>query len=515
MSSSPSLAQQLRLDLAREEAKADIRYFAETLIDITDYVNQYLDGFSLKRLNWHHHEWFDLIMNNKRVVVVGPRDHWKTTIFSVLFPLWRCLHAEKGYIFSNSQDQANKVLARDKYFLEEHWLYQGYKPENPTTWHKSEVLCTNGAQITAKGFGTAARGGHPHWIVVDDPLSENPQMSDDFVKRYFKRAITNMVAPGGWILVVGTPQRFADFLMELLQNEEYAARKYEAVLDWDTHEVLWPEYYSWERLMQRRAEIGELAFSQEFQCNPLDELSSLFPMRLLSACFDEESVVVYRYDPVFDCEYPGCRYAFYREEAVEKHVLTHGDEWKGRYLRPLNTFTGVDLAISTATGADYYAAVTLGVDQYQNRYILDVFREKGMPYRAQVDKLFELYDRYKQRLILVESNQYQRVIVDMARDLSAIPVREYITGYKKAHLEEGVPGLRVLFENVKFKLPRGDEESKRMMEPLLRELVAFGFVEGKVRGIGANDDTVMGLHICNEAVKQWEGTRLKYTTLEL
>lgn len=502
------------------EAKQDIGFFAEDVLDICGFVTDYLtrEGtpeLRIQKLNWHHYEWFQFINSYKRIGIMAPRDHWKTSIFSVVFPLWRLLHGENTFIFSNSQAQANDVLDRCKFFLENHWVFQGYKPQRPAIWHKRAVRCANGATLVSRGFGTAVRGAHPHNVVVDDPLSENPSMTDEYIKRFFNRAVVSMVPPGGWNIVVGTPQKYADFLMELMKNKEYFTKRYVAVLDWDAQQVLWPEYYSWVRLMQKRRQIGELAFSQEFQTNPMDEQSSLFPMRLISACFDEGSFAVWLYEPLFNCEFPGCKFAFYRENLAAEHMRTHGAEWVGRYMRPLQTFIGVDLALSTAVGADYYCAITLGVDRRGNRYILDVYRAKGLSYTQQVNKLIELNSRYKPGLILVESNQYQKVIVDMAQDISAIPVKQWVTGYKKSHLEEGVPGLRVLFENLKFRIPRGDDESRLLMEPLIRELRAFGYKEGKVQGVGEHDDAVMALYIADQAVKQWEGTRLKYATLEM
>ena len=52
---------------------------------------------------------------------------------------------------------------------------------------------------------------------------------------------------------------------------------------------------------------------------------------------------------------------------------------------------------------------------------------------------------------------------------------------------KGVPSLAVLFENRKYRLPRGDDRSVRMTDILTNELVGLG--------IEAHDDTVMALWI--------------------
>jgi len=275
-----------------------------------------------------------------------------------------------------------------------------------------------------------------------------------------------MVLQNGWLILVGTPQRYDDLLMDIMQNPSYTRKKYQAVLDWDEKKVLWPEYYSWETLMQRREEIGSLAFDQEFMCEPVDESSSLFPYSLISQGFDSEATLI--------------------------------SEYKG----PWKVYIGCDLAISASTGADYTVFMTIAVDEFGNRHILDIFRAKGLSYKAQVQKIIELARRYNPRLILVESNQFQKIIADMLKEYTDLPVREYVTGRKKTDLTEGVPSLRVLFENKKVKIPRGDKRSIDATEVFVRELNAFGFREGKLEGIGEHDDTVMAFWIANEAVKQ-------------
>lgn len=521
-SAAPSnLIKEAYYHLQYERAKRDIRYFAEKVLDICNFVNRYLDKMGdttvprVTRLNWHHYEWFDMIMNSKNICVAAPRDHWKSTVFSVVFPLWRTLFGERGCIISNSQLQAIDLLDRVKYFLENHpfFRYFEFKPKNPKVWHKTAVQCSNGAYITAKSFGTPVRGGHYHWVVVDDALSERMPFSMEYVKNYFKRAITNMVIPQGRLILVGTPLRFDDLLMETLANPMFTRKKYPAVLDWDEKKVLWPEYYSWDRLMRRREQIGTLAFDQEFMCQPVDESSSLFPFSLVSSCFDPTLKLVKYYDPTYDCK--ECGMSFYSERKVREHIeKIHGGNPDGRYRRPLRVFIGCDLAISASTGADYTCYITLGVDDFGVRYILDIFREKGLSYRAQIEKLKELNIRYSPRLIFVESNQFQKVIVDMARDLTDLPVKEFVTTRRKNQLEEGVPSLRILFENRKFRIPRGDEYSIEKTQVLVRELQAFGFAEGKLQGIGEHDDTVMALWIANEAVKEYEGMKLLFKAVE-
>lgn len=453
--------------LEEEIARRDPEYFMSEVLGL--------------QVAGHHREWIQLIAQNRRLCVMAPRDHSKTTVFSVVFPLWRIrfIPGDLGYIFSYSQDQASKILERIKDIVETNSFFQGLKPKNPETWHKSEIKCSNGAKIVAKGFGTSVRGPRPNWIICDDILADRNIYPMSYIKKFFFEAVSNMIARDGRIIVVGTPQSRDDLLHELAKNPAYCFRKYAAVLSEEEKTTLWPQRYSYQDLMLKKREVGSVAFAKEWLCEPVSEESSLFPYSLVSNCFDPEF----------------------------RMPLEYRGPWK--------TYIGCDLALSAGAGADYTVFLTLGVDSAGNRYILDIFREKGLSYKGQFEKIVELSKRYRPQLVYVEANQYQRVLVDMLRDRTDIPVKPFITGRKKVDLIEGVPGLRVLFENGKIRIPRGDDRSIDLTDVLVRELVNFGWREGKLEGVGEHDDTVMALYIADQAVKEGERVRLSFGVVEM
>ena len=477
------LARQVLEDFQLKRSINDFGYFIDKVLRIVEYVNQYNPKHRVQSLNWHQLEWIEFLETEKRIAIMAPRDHWKSSIFSVAYPLWRLLRGERGYLISNSLDQAIKILERIKWIIADRPILHFLKAKNPEIWHKTEIQCTNRGTLVAKGFGSAMRGAHPHFIVVDDPLSERMPFSMEFVKDHFRRGITNMCIEGGTIALVGTPLRYDDLLMETIEyNTEYYRRTYQAILNWDEQKVLFPEFYSWERLMQKRREIGSLAFDQEFMCSPLDESSSLFPWTLLQTCLDYDATLL--------------------------NTLTDAqkENWE--------IFTGCDLALSAKTGADFLVYITVAMDEKGNRQVLDIYRAKGLGYKEQLLKLIETFQRFPtHREILIEDNQFQKVIVDMARDYTDLPVKGHTTTRKKVDLKEGVPSLRVLFENKKITIPYDDKESldwhygkttKDVVDDLLRELSRFTFVGGKVEGKSAHDDTVMALYMVERAIRDWE-----------
>ena len=349
------------------------------------------------------------------------------------------------------------------------------EPKNKTMWSSTAIKLSNGHRIYARGFGTKVRGAHPTWIVVDDGLNDEDAYSETVRKKhvdYFYTAITNMIVPGGQIIVVGTPFHEADLYAQLRTNVEYKFVRYQA-LDEDTGRVLWPERYNRERLEQRRREIGTVRFAREFQCVPVSDEMSLFPSTLFQGSPIEQPLVKL-----------GMPIEFWRKAGIR------------------SVFMGVDIALSSSAGADYTVIWTMGIDVFENRWILDIFRDKGLDYHVQLSHINSIARRYKADLIFIEANQAQRVFGTELIRTTDLPVKLYETGEEKHSLEKGVPSLRVKFENKKYRIPRGDTRSVELTDVWVAELRAFTFDEGKVVSVATHDDTVMANWMCENAISQ-------------
>jgi hypothetical protein len=81
-------------------------------------------------------------------------------------------------------------------------------------------------------------------------------------------------------------------------------------------------------------------------------------------------------------------------------------------------------------------------------------------------------------------------------------VKDFVTtAQNKYPLDKGIPGLRILLENGKMTIPRGDAISIALSDIWIEECISFGFVDGKLQGAGAHDDTVMAWWLASEARK--------------
>lgn len=463
------------------------------------YAHEQLRGPQSKPYNGrflvshHHEEWDELISTKRRVAILAPRDHGKTYLCSFAFPLWKAEHVPngRGYVFSATQDQAVRILADIKDELEDNPRLRHLLPTKREVWSKTSIKLANGHRIYARGYGTKIRGAHPDWIVVDDGLNDEDAYSELVRNKhidYFYTAISNMVVPTGQIIVVGTPFHATDLYGDLERNPEYVFRRYPAV---DAGgKALWPARYDADTLARKRREIGSVRFTREFLCQPVSDDMSIFPERL------------------------------FRGEPQEQYAAKLGlpaSYWNQHGVT--RRFIGVDLALSTTTSADYMVVFVLGLDAMGNRWVIDIIRKQGLPFQQQLSLIQATGRRYDADLIYIESNQMQRVFGDELIRTTDLPIRKFTTtgtgrstssraipsgnttSANKNSLEGGVPSLRVLLENGKLRIPRGDKHSVETTDIWINEMKCFTWLDGKMQGVGSHDDTVMAFWIADQAVR--------------
>lgn len=422
----------------------------------------------------HHEEWDDLISKHDRVCVLAPRDHGKTFFYDFAYPIWKAQQQKNGcgFIFSATQDQATRILADIKSEIETNPKLQHLVPSKKDEWSSTKIKLSNGHRIYARGFGTRVRGAHPDWIVVDDGLTDETAYSETVRKKqidYFLTAITNMIIPGGQIVVVGTPFHAADLYKVLEDNDEYEFKRYKAL--GSDGNALWPERYSKKRLERRKREIGSIRFTREFLCEPISDEMSLFP------------------------------YYLFQGEQVERfnHVLGMPKNYWEK--ADVEIFMGVDFAMSSTVQADFTVVWTAGIDKFGNRWLIDIQREKGLAYQAQLSLINKVARKYEPALVYLEANQCQRIFGDELIRTTDLPIKQFVTGVQKHSLDKGVPSLRVLLENGKFRIPRGDKHSVEMTDIWIEEMHSFTWTDGELKSVAGHDDTVMACWICDQAIK--------------
>jgi hypothetical protein len=146
------------------------------------------------------------------------------------------------------------------------------------------------------------------------------------------------------------------------------------------------------------------------------------------------------------------------------------------------------------------------VDEKKNRYVVEYERKKGMGFSSQlrwIEDLLQPYHAAEQMVeVRIESNQMQQAWPSELAATTDLPIRGHKTGVEKNSLAKGVPSLRPLLENGKLRIARGDAYSQEQTDILVGEMQAFGWINGKLQGVGRHDDAVMALWLADCAVRR-------------
>lgn len=457
----------------------------------------------------HHLEWGAAAQKHDRILSIAARDHGKSYFWDFAYPIWQVdlvRPGKPGAIFSATETQAKKHLKR----IKQEFVGGGQngKYGNPYLQHllplgksnETYLEFANGSSIEAIGFDSSARGGHPYWVVCDDILKDDVMWSElqrERATEKYSSVIEPMPPPGGQIVAVGTPFHARDTYVHMERTAQYFTMRHPAILP--SGEALWAERYDLEWLAKKRIRVGsEIRWAREYLCQPVSSATSLFPRALL--------------------EVPGC---------LQPYDLGVGaDYWLSRGFK---LYMGVDLAISSSAGADFFVIFVLAYDPATGeRWIVDIIRLRGVDYQRQVDLIIKVARKYRVSLALVEGNQFQRVIPEMVLRESDVPVKAFYTSgsgtakvttesrgmgghysSNRNHLDHGVPGMRMLFENGKVRIPMAPA-TREHVEYFLSELEGFTWVGGRLHSVSAHDDTVMAFWMADRAIHFGNTTDLDF-----
>lgn len=197
-----------------------------------------------------HWEWTDLVMAQRRMCVIAPREHGKTETFTVNHLAWRSTYTPGlwSYVFSQTDDQSKELIQKIVDTVEQTapWMMKRVRQKSAL-----KVQFTNGARIVGAGAGKAVRGPHPDIIVGDDVLEEKlclTELMRNRTERWWKGTVGGMAHAGTkrwvrkfpgspWeqvlipptrIFLVGTPFHEQDLLNGMFTNPMYKTRRYAA-----------------------------------------------------------------------------------------------------------------------------------------------------------------------------------------------------------------------------------------------------------------------------------------------
>ena len=408
------------LELAKDKLKNNLLLFAKICSPNT---------FVVKTPDFHH-EIAELWENEvyDRVNIIAPRGHGKSSLskFMMLHHLMFGSSKIKFIvIMSRTEGHAIRLLHDLKDIMEYSQPFRevfGYwGKESAKKWAENEVELKDGSLILARGASQQVVGlnhlsQRPTFFVYDDPEDENNTKNIESMETTLK-VLMKGVEPGvdpkcGRIWLIGTPQREGCLVMRVKDMPNWTTKHYDAILNEEDKKVLWPEWMSWDKLMEKKASyesINKLSvFYSEYRCQLIGDEDQLF----IPADF--------RY-------WKGHHYLDGQGESFLKITelgkkVKDGLDWTIEYERladpidkPVNTFMGVDPASSVSTSADYSVIMPIAVDDKRNIYVLPYFRKRVKPMDL-AQTIISYFKKYKPKKTNIETVGYQEMLRDYLRN---------------------------------------------------------------------------------------------------
>lgn len=355
-----------------------------------------------------HKEILDLISNkdNRRVGVIAPRGHAKSTTVDMTYPLWAgCFEQEEFIvIISDTYTQAAEFINALKDEFENNpkikWLFGNMKGDD---WQDGEFVLGNGIKYAAKGSGMKIRGirhrhTRPTLMIFDDiENDENIKSAEQRQKLYhwFTKAAIPALARGGRAVVIGTILHFDSLVNKVMKQQDifksWQTRVFYAITtDEDgTEHALWPEHRSLEKLKSMRDNpndqefVGSIAFAQEYQHKP----------------FSEEDAIV-KPDWIKECE---------PSQAPDE------------YSRQARVLT-VDPAASERQTADPTAMIVADLGADGNVYVRAIRNQRTSP-SITAETIQNLYETYQPQVVGIEQGALGLVFRDLLAGLPVIGLK--------------------------------------------------------------------------------------------
>ena len=361
--------------------------------------------------------------NKRRVLIAAPRGTAKSTVTTLIFPLWRVAFKRSDedlfiVIISESQTQSINFLSRIKYHLTHSdkfsEIFGDMGPNTAKRWTNNDIVLANGTRIIAVGTGQRVRGfiegdTRPNLIVVDDFESELNAFTPE-ARAKNRKWVTEAVIPSlsdeGKIAMIGTVISEDCFLYWARESPAWHTLWYSI---WDEDEKsIWPERFPTSRINEIKTEfasVGNLnGFYQEYM--NIAQSPDMAP-------FKPEWIKLHHYD-------------YKRINGQNCLVKQKGEDEE---VKPVEIYCGVDPASSLSSTADYFVVTTLGIDYDNNKYIIDIFRARISP-AEQPGKLIEVFKKYKPRRMMIETVGYQEALRTAVRELM-LKENLYIPGLEK------------------------------------------------------------------------------------
>lgn len=249
--------------------------------------------------------------------------------------------------------------------------------------------------IDTTGVETALPSRHWDLMLIDDVCDEatsRTKAQREKLKTWYFKTLDPCLMPNGRKYVNGTRYHHED-LMHILESGEMEGRVLTIPIENEKGEPADAERFPREWIDKKRRDSGPVIFDSQYMLN-VDKIAG--------SPFEWEGLSNY--------------YTIRKDDEGERIIVRHYEgEAKEIPYSKLLIVQAVDPSTGTVgAGGAYFAHVTIGIDADQFKYILDYFYQR-IPFHSQLTMIRELYRQHGAAVVGIESNAYQKVLVDQLR----------------------------------------------------------------------------------------------------
>ena len=406
----------------------------EDLFLFNKYVLGIEGGQGKTALASFHKEICHFVTDNtkKKKLMLVPRGHLKSTLITIGYCVQQIIKNPNIRILIRSAtwQMAVDFLTEVKNHLqknEELIRLFGDVTVDAQEWSQDRITLkrddTNvkGPTVWAMGIEGNLVGSHPDLIIDDDLVNrENVRTPEGQQKVILKYKDTlDLLEVGGQYILIGTRWSEGDLYGWILDTENDIKKSYDVLIrqafegnieTGDGFVSLWPEKFTLKELQTRLREKGWYEFSAQYLNNCIPDEAATFKRGW------------FKYYDMLDI----------RGKTLNKYIM-------------------VDPAISLKRDADYTAMIVVGIDQFQNIYVLDIVRGHWTPAQI-ISAMFSLFELWHPICFGLETVAYQKALSyslkeEMQKRGRYMSITELLPNERTK--DQRIKGLQPLYENGK------------------------------------------------------------------
>ena len=446
--------------------------------------------------------------SKEKLLLLAPRDHSKswTVIAFILRQL--CLNRNlKFLLISATQGQAEKRVRMVKDFLQspkiiEDWASGAYEPFKTANdkWISTQIYLNRDTPsvdptIEAIGVGGAITGAHVDFIILDDIEDDRTAFSASTrakTRDWLRGTIQPVLSRKGLMITIGTRKHATDDIYyHMMEDPTFNVINDPAIKKWPDkynfltevdkrgreiitgvevqgdYEVLWPEQRPIEYLLKELRAVGESLFFRELQNEPISASDQIFKTEWINAA-----------------QFKGREYSFKNPPKLSDLVIVQGYDLSLVH----------DAAKAQKNDGDYTVGITWGKDKEGNRWLLDIWRERGLTPQQLKDGIIRNYNKFNGlvKIIYMEKNAFGALHLLNLQTETDLPIKGHLTTAKNS-MKGNIGMLALLFENGKVSIPSATVADDDLTNPLIAEMVSYPTAK--------HDDCISALMIAEYAMR--------------